>query len=91
MKNTDINAIIREIKEYQALQDDLKAQIDVLKKEAIAYLDENELEEYLCESGKITYREVISNKFNTTEFKKRFSDLYKTFTKQTSCMRFTCN
>lgn len=90
-KNININRVISEIKEYQAMQDDLKKQIDLLKAEAIEYLDEHEIDEYMCDEGKVTYREVISNRFASTEFKKIHEDLYKAFTKQTSSMRFTCN
>ena len=91
MKNTNINEVIREIKEYQKMQKDLEAEIEKLKVEAIEYLDSNELDEYLCDDGKITYRETISNRFSTTEFKKVHEDLYKAFLKKTSSMRFTCN
>lgn len=91
MKNTNINEVIREIKEYQKMQEDLKAEIEKLKVEAIEFLDSNELDEYLCDDGKITYREVISNRFASTEFKKVHADLYEAFTKKTSSMRFTCN
>lgn len=88
---TNINAIIKEIKEYQEMQDSLKNEIEKLKAEAIEYLNENEIDEYLCEEGKITYREVISNRFASTEFKKLHAGLYEAFVKKTSSMRFTCN
>ena len=85
MKNTtNINEVIREIKEYQDMAEALKVEIEKLKAEAIEYLDEHE-------SGKVTYREVISNRFASTEFKKVHGDLYEAFTKKTSSMRFTCN
>lgn len=89
--NINIMSIIKEIKEYQKIQEELKAEIDKLKVEAIEYLNENEIDEYLCEDGKITYREVISNRFDSTSFKKDFLDIYKEYTKKTSSMRFTCN
>ena len=92
MKNTtNINEVIKEIKEYQDMQEALKIEIEKLKAEAIEYLNENEIDEYMCEDGKITYREVISNRFASTEFKKVHADLYEAFTKKTSSMRFTCN
>lgn len=91
MKNTNINEVIREIKEYQEMQDALKVEIDKLKVEAIEYLNENEIDEYLCDEGKVTYREILSNRFQSTEFKKIHADLYEAFTKKTSSMRFTCN
>lgn len=93
MKKSNINimSVIKEIKEYQKIQEELKAEIEKLKVEAIKYLNENAIDEYLCEDGKITYREVISNRFDSTSFKKDFLDIYKEYTKKTSSMRFTCN
>ena len=90
-KTTNINSIIKEIKEYQDIEDQLKAEIEKLKLEAIAYLNEHEIDEYMCDDGKVTYREVISKRFASTEFKKIHADLYEAFTKKTSSMRFTCN
>lgn len=87
---TNIKDVIKEIKEYQAIQDELKKQINELKEEAIEWLDENELDEILTDEGKITYREVISKRFNSTAFKKDFADIYDEYTTQTSNMRFTC-
>lgn len=89
-KAININETIKSIKEYQAMQDELKQQINELKAEAIEWLDENELDEILTEEGKITYREVISKRFNSTAFKKDFADIYDEYTTQTSNMRFTC-
>lgn len=86
----NIKDVIKEIKEYQAMQDELKKQINELKEEAIEWLDENELDEILTDEGKITYREVISKRFNSTAFKKDFADIYDEYTTQTSNMRFTC-
>ena len=90
-KTTNINSIIKEIKEYQEIEDQLKAEIEKLKLESIAYLNENEIDEYMCDDGKVTYREVISKRFASTDFKKLHADLYEAFTKKTSSMRFTCN
>lgn len=88
---TNINEVIKELKEYQDMQDALKVEIEKLKAEAIEYLDQNEIDEYTCTDGKVTYREVLSNRFQPTEFKKAHADLYEAFTKKTSSMRFTCN
>ena len=88
---TNINEVIREIKEYQIMQDELKRQIEALKAECVEYLENNALDEYLCDEGKVTYREVISNRFDSTAFKKAYSNLYAEFTKKTCNMRFTCN
>ncbi len=87
----NIQTIIKEIKEYQELEAQLKAQVEELKAQAIEYLDQNNIDEYLCDNGKITYREVLSKRFASTEFKKLHKDLYEAFQTVTSSMRFTCN
>ena len=91
MKATNINEVIKEIKEYQDMQKALNDEIDKLKAEAIQYLNDNEIDEYMSEAGKVTYREVISNRFDSTSFKKDFADIYAEYSKKTSSMRFTCN
>lgn len=90
MKRT-INEVIREYKEYQAMKDELEKAMAELKAEAIDYMTEQEVDEIVTDEGKATYRDVISNRFASTEFKKVHADLYKAFTKQTTCKRFTCN
>ena len=37
----------------------------------------------------VRYTNVISNRFDTTSFKKTYGDLYKAFTKQSASRRFT--
>lgn len=90
MKATNINNIIKEIKEYQAMQEALKAEIEALKADAVEYLKANDIDEYMCDEGKVTYREVISNRFDSTSFKKDFADVYEEYIRKTSSMRFTC-
>lgn len=90
LTTTKMNEIIREIKEYQEIQDELKKQIEELKAEAIQYLEEHQIDEFLGADGKVTYREVISNRFDSTAFKKDFADIYAEYTRKTSNMRFTC-
>jgi len=87
-KKESINETIAELKEYMALEAELKAQIEELKKECIDYLIENGIEEETTEDGKIIYREVISRRFASTEFKKVHADLYEAFSRRTSNMRF---
>ena len=87
----NINEVIREIKEYMDMQEQLKQEIEALKAQAIEYMDSQGIDEVLTDAGKITYREVISNRFDSTSFKKAHGNLYAEFVKKTSNMRFTCN
>ena len=87
----DINEVIKELKKYEELQEQLKREVEVLKQQAIDYMAENGIDEVIAESGKVTYREVISKRFDSTSFKKDFMDVYEEYTRQTSSMRFTLN
>lgn len=89
--NNNINEIIRQIKEYSELQAQLKVELENLKAEAIEWLAAQGTDEVVTNEGKITYREVISNRFNSTAFKKDFADIYEEYCRASSSMRFTCN
>lgn len=87
---TNINEVIKELKEYEALQEQLKKEYEALKKQAIEYMAEQGIDEVVADAGKVTYREVLSKRFDSTAFKKDFQDVYEEYTRQTSSMRFTC-
>ena len=93
MTATNINEVIKSLKEWEKMKKEVEQNIENLKQEAIEYLTEQEIDEYVnTENGdKITYREVISKRFQSTEFKKLHKDLYEAFTMATSSMRFTLN
>lgn len=87
----DIANIIKEIKEFEAMKKALVEEMDKLKDECIEYMEAQGVDEVVTDEGKVTYREVISNRFDSTAFKKsEWAELYKMYTKQTTNMRFTC-
>lgn len=91
MKNiNEMNSIIKEFKEYAELEEQLKAQMEVLKTRAIEILGEEAIDEYTCDNGKVTYRQVISKRLDTTLLKKTYSEIYENFVRPTTSMRFTC-
>ena len=88
----DINATMKELKEMTELLEETKAEIEALQDEVKAYMAENEVDEVIGENGeKATFRKVISNRFDSTSFKKDFMDVYKAYTKKTEYKRFTFN
>lgn len=92
MANTNIYETLKELKEYNDMMTALKAEIDKLQTECKEYMTANNIDEVVTPEGiKATYREVISNRFDSTAFKKDFADIYSEYTKKTSAMRFTCN
>lgn len=70
------------IAEAQAAAEELR---DSIKNEML----ERETEEMVVGAYIVRWTSVLSNRFDSTAFKKIYGDLYKTFTKQTSSRRFT--
>jgi len=88
----NINDIMKELATYTEMQEELKMQIEALQDEVKAYMTDNNVDEVIGENGeKATWRGVISNRFDSTAFKKDFLDIYKEYTKRTEYKRFTFN
>ena len=76
------------------MKKELEEEINKLQTECKEYMAENELSELFNEDKTIVARmtEVISNRFDTTSFKKsEWSELYQMYTKQVTSVRFTVN
>ena len=83
MTQERINQMLKELKEYGEM-----------KKECKVYMTENQLSELFNDDNSIVarYSEVISEKFDTTSFKKsEWGELYKEYCKKVTSMRFTLN
>lgn len=88
MKN--INEVMKELATYTEMQEELKMQIEALQDEVKAYMTETGTDEVIGANGeKATWRGVISNRFDSTAFKKDFLDIYKEYCKRTKYKRFT--
>ena len=92
MNKTNINEVLKELKEYDEMMKALKAEVEKLQTECKEYMIENNIDEVISDDGiKATYREVISKRFDSTAFKKDFADVYAEYSKSTSNFRFTLN
>ena len=73
----------------EAMVEEMKAQADTIRNEIKAEMDARELEEMIAGQYIIRYTAVLSNRFDTTAFKKVMPEIYKEYTKQVSSRRFT--
>ena len=89
MKNLEM--LIKELKDFEELEAQLKETKEELKNEIIKMLSDHHIDEYSCTAGKVTYREVLSNRFASSEFKKLHYELYNAYVRTTTSMRFTLN
>lgn len=80
---------VKSYKKLQATIEELEAQASAIKEEIISEMEAQQTEEIKVDIFKVRYITVISNRFNTTEFKQTHSDLYKEFLKESVCKRFT--
>ena len=89
MTRVEMENKVAELQEWEALMEEAKVQAESIRDCLKAEMLERETEE--LEVGKyiIRWTSVLSNRFDTTSFKKIYGDLYKSFTKQISSKRFT--
>ena len=77
---------LRELEQYE---DEIRAEADAIRDSLKAELADRQTEELVVGNYIVRWTSVLSNRFDTTGFKKVYGDLYKAFTKQTTSRRFT--
>lgn len=76
------------MKRLQAKASELEAEIKTIQNELKAELTAANVDEMTAGVFKLSYKEVTSNRFDTSAFKSTHAELYKQYTKQTTCKRF---
>ena len=89
MSKIELLAKIELLNKYEAMVEEMKAQADTIRNEIKAEMEGRELEEMIAGQYIIRYTAVLSNRFDTTAFKKVMPEIYKAYTKQVSSRRFT--
>ena len=89
MTKAEMIAKIEALNEWEALMEEAKAEADAIRDSLKAEMMERETEELIAGSYIIRWTSVLSNRFDTTGFKKMYGDLYKAFTKQSTSRRFS--
>lgn len=80
---------IEALKELEELMEEAKAEAEKLKDEIKMEMWKRNVEEMKVGKYIVRWTEVLSNRFDTTGFKKLFPDVYKEFTKQSVSKRFS--
>ena len=89
MSKIEMYYLTEALKEWEKVMEEAKAEVDSLrdqiKEEMVAQgTEELEVGNYI-----VRYTSVLSNRFDTTSFKREHNDLYQQFTKQTASRRFS--
>ena len=89
MSATEITKKIEELKELEALIEEAKTEAEAIRDEIKTEMLKRDTEEMEAGQYIIRWTSVLSQRFDTTGFKKAHADLYKEYTKQVASRRFT--
>ena len=89
MSTTEITTKIKSLQELEELIEEAKAEAEALRDEIKAEMLSRGTEEMTAGQYIIRWTSVLSNRFDTTGFKKMYGDLYKQYTKQIASRRFS--
>ena len=89
MSKIELLTKIELLNKYEAMMEELKAEADTIRNTIKAEMEAREVEELIAGQYIVRYTAVLSNRFDTTAFKKVMPEIYKTYTKQVSSRRFS--
>ena len=89
MSTIEITAKIEALKDLEALIEEAKAEAETLRDEIKSEMLNRDTEEMEAGQYIVRWTSVLSQRFDTTGFKKAHGDLYKDFIKQTASRRFS--
>lgn len=89
MSRNELVAKIEALNEWEAVIEEAKAEAEAIRDSIKAEMMERDTEELEAGAYIIRWTSILSNRFDTTAFKKAHGDLYQAFTKQSASRRFT--
>ena len=89
MSKNELVAKIEALNEWEAVIEEAKAEAEAIRGSIKAEMMERDTEEMTAGKYIVRWTSVLSNRFDSSAFKKSYADLYKTFTKQVSSRRFS--
>ena len=89
MSVNEIESRIAKMQEWEALAEEARAEAEALRDSIKAEMLERDTEELQVGKYIVRWTSVLSNRFDTTAFKKQYDELYKSFTKQVASKRFS--
>ena len=89
MSKIELLAKIELLNRYETMMEEIKADADKVRNSIKAEMEAREVEELIAGLYIVRYTSVLSNRFDSTAFKKVMPELYKAYTKQTASRRFT--
>ena len=88
MTKMEVEKKIAELREYKRLAEDLNAQITALEDEIKSEMEAQNTDTLITTLFKVTWKKIISRRFDSGAFKAAHSNLYEQFVKPQESRRF---
>lgn len=89
MSTNDLVMKVEQLKELEELLEEVKAEAESVRDEIKQGMMAQDTEELEAGQYIIRWTSVLTNRFDTTTFKKVLPDVYKAYTKQITSRRFS--
>ena len=89
MSKNELIAKIEALNAWEALMEEAKAEADAIRDSIKQEMLDRDVEELTAGAYIVRYTNIISNRFDSTTFKRLYGELYKDFTKPVSSRRFS--
>ena len=89
MANNELLNKIEALNEWETLLEEAKAEAEAIRDELKAEMLTRGTEELECGQYIIRYQSIVSNRFDSSAFKKLMPDVYKSFIRQSTSKRFS--
>ena len=89
MSTNDLVMKVEQLKELENLLEEVKVEAEAIRDEIKQEMMARDTEELEAGQYIVRWTSILSNRFDTTAFKKVMPDVYKAYTKQISSRRFS--
>ena len=89
MANNELLNKIEALNEWEAFMEEAKAEAEAIRDSIKQEMLSRELEELECGQYIIRYQSIVSNRFDSSSFKKALPDVYQAFIRQSTSKRFS--
>lgn len=89
MSSNELIKKIEALNEWEQMIEDAKKHADELRNSIKEEMELRDTEELVVGNYIVRFTSILSNRFDTTAFKKKYAEMYKEFTKQVTSKRFT--
>lgn len=80
---------VQELKELKMMAKELEEEISTIEDEIKAEMTARDTSEIMLDMFKISWKEVVSNRFDSKAFKATHAELYSQYTKPVTTKRFS--